>query len=685
MNEAVDQLTPANAPAPPSVGGFLVGAALCVALGLAAAAFSVGMVVRERGTAIEEQLEQRLAAEAGGKVELVETWISGLASLGNRLLRSDLVRLFVTELEIAGSDADLRAALDAQRPYMRQVLDDLAREHDLRGAYLVARDGSMLLGDHDAPVMRTDQTTRAVDLVNSGNDLDIGPPRLSGEHYYMDVLQPIGPAQSYTGGPASVGVLLMTFDVTGMLEKLLEGHPLIDRGGSTLLAVPDDTGWRRITLGGAGLEERLAAAGTAGSDSSAKMISNDGLYRLTLPAGRTGWLIEQRMNEAVASAPIREFEKNAYAFASAAGLILALIFASFFWRLQSRHHAAMAEQYRKLAERIRAQNDLLRTVTDRTLDLIALKGEGGRYELVSRSFARTFDHPVENLEGMSDGELFDAETCERLAEGEREAMAAGVSSRDDIVIHAGGSDRHMHVVQVPVGEEGESRKVLMVARDITDLVQARADRERLSRQTVDAFVRAVELVDPWLEGHTQRLSALTATLARELDLDPADAQTLSLAAGLSQIGKMFVPREIVAKPDRHTDEEARIMRTHIDHARRVLDSIQFGLPVADAVSQMHERLDGSGYPQRLSGDEIGTVGRILAVADVYCARTSPRSYREHLEPRDVIHHLRNAGGRYDPDVIDVLERVIGESRAVALVPRDDGATDERPKEAPLEA
>ncbi|MEZ5825103.1 MAG: HD domain-containing phosphohydrolase [Geminicoccaceae bacterium] len=660
MNEAVDPLTPEDAPAPPSVGRFLVGAALCVALGLAAATFSVGMVVKERRAAIEQQLEQRLAAEAGGKVELVETWIGGLASLGNRLLRSDLVRLFVTELEIGSEDAELSEALAAQRPYMRQVLDDLAREHDLRGAYLVARDGSMLLGDLDAPVLGGEQSRRAAGLVADGGDLAVGPPRLYGERYYMDVLQPIGPAQSYSGGPAAVGVLLMSFDVTDMLEKLLASHALIDRGSSTLLAVYGEDGWRQITVDATGLAEQPFDATKAESGERAAMGLDAGLYRLMLPADKPGWLIEQRMDETVASAPVRQFEKSAFAFASAAGIILALVFASFFWRLQSRHHAAMATQYRKLAERIHAQNDLLRTVTDRTLDLIALKAVDGRYELVSRSFAHMFERAPEGLEGMSDAGLFEADTCARLAEGEREAMAVGVSSRDDIVIRAGGSERHMHVVQVPVGEKGEDRKILMVARDITDLVQARADRERLSRQTVDAFVRAVELVDPYLEGHTQRLSALTEMLGRELVLEGDDARTLSLAAGLSQIGKMFVPREIVAKPDRHTEEEARIMRTHIDHARRVLDSIQFGLPVADAVSQMHERLDGSGYPHELSGDAIGNVGRILAVADVYCARTSPRSYREHLEPAAVIHHLRNAGGRYDETVIDALERIVAD-------------------------
>ena len=156
------------------------------------------------------------------------------------------------------------------------------------------------------------------------------------------------------------------------------------------------------------------------------------------------------------------------------------MFLSFFWRLESRHHATLALQYKSLAERIRAQNDLLRTVTERTLDLITLKGKDGRYELVSRSFAENyFAKSPESLIGFRDEDLLSRDACAQLAQGEQVARQLGMSLRDDVVIDMAGRQLHLHVVQVPVGSEnGEETGMLTVARDITDLVIAREDKER---------------------------------------------------------------------------------------------------------------------------------------------------------------------------------------------------------------
>ena len=86
-------------------------------------------------------------------------------------------------------------------------------------------------------------------------------------------------------------------------------------------------------------------------------------------------------------------------------------------------------------------------------------------------------------------------------------------------------------------------------------------------------------------------------------------------------------REILAKPGRHTEAEQALMRGHVGHAQRVLEGAGLDLPVAEALAQMHERLDGTGYPNGLAGGAIGRVGRVLAVADVYCARDSKSRQR----------------------------------------------------------
>ena len=315
----------------------------------------------------------------------------------------------------------------------------------------------------------------------------------------------------------------------------------------------------------------------------------------------------------------------------------------------------MADQYKALAERIKARSALLRTVADTTLDLMVLKDAQGRYQLVGRAFGEMFGKAPDALVGSSDDEAWPPEACARLAVSEQNARSLGIDIDDAVPVGLEGETRHFHVMHVAVpNERGSSASVLMVARDISDLIAARAERQKLAEQTVEAFQRAVELVDPYLEGHSRRMVAVCRELAAALELEENEAKTLELAAGLSQIGKMLVPKEIVAKPDRHTPEEAAVMRTHVEHARRILSGISFGLPVAECVAGMHERLDGSGYPEGRRGDGIGRPERILAVADVFCARTRPRAYRDKAAPSDVVDILRKADERYDARVIDAL-------------------------------
>jgi HD-GYP domain-containing protein (c-di-GMP phosphodiesterase class II) len=150
-----------------------------------------------------------------------------------------------------------------------------------------------------------------------------------------------------------------------------------------------------------------------------------------------------------------------------------------------------------------------------------------------------------------------------------------------------------------------------------------------------------------------------AEAARHLELSERDRTTLRLAASLCQIGKIFIPAEILAKPGRHTAEETRIMQGHVDHALRVLREIDFELPVAETIHQMYERLDGTGYPRGLQGCDLPIETRILAVCDVYDALVSDRVYRAAWTPERAFALLHeDSGTGYDPAVVKALERVV---------------------------
>ncbi|MGI9501542.1 MAG: HD-GYP domain-containing protein, partial [Geminicoccaceae bacterium] len=203
-----------------------------------------------------------------------------------------------------------------------------------------------------------------------------------------------------------------------------------------------------------------------------------------------------------------------------------------------------------------------------------------------------------------------------------------------------------------------------VVRDHTDMIAARTRRALSLVQTVDAFVHAIERRDPFLLGHTKGLRTHVIAMGKRLGLSTDDLANLALAASLSQIGKIFIPDDILTKPDRHDPKEERVMRDHILHAVGILGRIDFEAPVADVLIQMHERLDGTGYPHGISGTEISLSARILAVADVFCARTAPRSYRDRLSAGKALYHLANNDQRYDLKVVAALAEIVGQNEKI---------------------
>ncbi len=142
--------------------------------------------------------------------------------------------------------------------------------------------------------------------------------------------------------------------------------------------------------------------------------------------------------------------------------------------------------------------------------------------------------------------------------------------------------------------------------------------------------------------------------AQRLGASPEEIATVEIAADLSQIGKLGVPRELLNKPGRLTPAQIKKMQGHLSHAAEVLRDIDFNLPVLETIMAMHERLDGKGYPQGLSGGEISLAARILGACDVFCARLEPRSYRRGISLEAAMEILEGNAERYDPKVIAAL-------------------------------
>jgi HD-GYP domain-containing protein (c-di-GMP phosphodiesterase class II) len=301
----------------------------------------------------------------------------------------------------------------------------------------------------------------------------------------------------------------------------------------------------------------------------------------------------------------------------------------------------------------------LRPITASVPELIGLKGPDGAYRYVNRALAAAARRPRERVVGEDDAAVFGPTLAGRLGDLDRDARAREGETRALEQVYLHGEQRHIRFSAQPFREpDAAEASVLHVGTDLTEIIRAEQERRAELERSVQALGRAVETVDPYLAGHSRRMERLATAVARALRLSESEVTTVSLAARLSQVGKLGVRQELLTSAERHGPEEIREMQTHIDHAGRILGEINFQLPVRETVVQMHERLDGTGYPEGLSGEAIRTTARILGAVDVFCARIEPRSYRPPIGPQEALSVLRAHPERYDAEVVAALEWVI---------------------------
>jgi HD-GYP domain-containing protein (c-di-GMP phosphodiesterase class II) len=171
---------------------------------------------------------------------------------------------------------------------------------------------------------------------------------------------------------------------------------------------------------------------------------------------------------------------------------------------------------------------------------------------------------------------------------------------------------------------------------------------------INTLVKAIETRDPFTAGHQRRVADLARRIAQEMALAPEVIETVRMAGIIHDLGKIYIPAEILTKPGKIKDIEFELIKTHPRMAYDIIKSIDFPWPIAEVVLQHHERLNGSGYPRGLKDKEINLPARIIGVADVVEAMASRRPYREALGIDKALEEVfKNKGILYDPAAVDI--------------------------------
>jgi HD-GYP domain-containing protein (c-di-GMP phosphodiesterase class II) len=206
-------------------------------------------------------------------------------------------------------------------------------------------------------------------------------------------------------------------------------------------------------------------------------------------------------------------------------------------------------------------------------------------------------------------------------------------------------------------------KAKMVAELVISKLEA-VNNEKLQlslMETIDIARSLVELRDPYTAGHEKHVGDLAKAIGAEMGLDEEHQQGLMVAGYLHDLGKIIVPIEILCKPTKLSAEEYNLVKNHVQAGYNLLKGVRFPWPITDPVLQHHERLDGSGYPNGLKGDQISLEGRIMAVADVIDAMGCNRPYRISPGIEKGLAEIEGGRGRiYDEKVVDACVRLFRE-------------------------
>ena len=658
---------------------------LIVAIGLVS--FWAYKEVRSAEEKLEERLSDRAKILVDDRVGAVDTLVKSMMGAANRLLEAPMFTFFASAVNdfkgdiglliapekkpadlppMAAEEKDELDKLMENIPLMVVTLRDTVHNDGFVAGRIVNLKGQTYLSTLATPPALTSvEQARISQVAGTGREL-VSPVYASPSGLVHDLVLPFFPPAYEAQAGKPISVLLLTKAVTGRnnLSDTVQKTTVADEGFKVNFVQKTPDGFERLGLG--------TTAGITKIDTP-KGITDDTLpfgVRLSLDGkeevystGRripgTDWWIVQERSYLASRLDYHEAVQRTIVLAVLAALVLALMVSVFWWRLVGKEQEEIADQFRDLCGLISDQKQLLDGINGTISDPIAMTDMGGVYRYVNRAFGQAVGRAADEVLGLDSTAVFGFDTAKRLQISDKRVIDGEESVTVDETIWLQ-SKRHFFQISKAAlnDEDGNITGIVSVFRDITKQVEAQERGSRMVQQTIHALVRAIEASDPFLGGHSRIMGQVAVQMAKTMGLASRDIATVEAAASLSQIGKMFVPREVLTKPGALTEEEKRVMEQHVEYAREVLKDIEFELPVLETVYQMNERLDGKGYPKGLGAEDINLPARVLAVANAFTAMARPRSYRQAIPVEKVLSILEQGVHEYDPQVVEALRKVL---------------------------
>ena len=329
----------------------------------------------------------------------------------------------------------------------------------------------------------------------------------------------------------------------------------------------------------------------------------------------------------------------------------------------------IVEDLKEITERKRAEEDVVKA-KQLYENLVGNAGDA-ILSTTAEGVVTSWNRGAERLYGFTEDEALGKDVRDLIAPEDRpeevthlinRAAAGQAAVRAEIVrLRKDRSLAEVEVTNSPIRDShGNVIGVSGIHKDISERKRAEEEAKRTVEKlrkalggTIRAIALTVESRDPYTAGHQKRTTNLARAIANEMGLSKEQIDAIRMAGVVHDLGKIAVPAELLSKPTRLSEIEFALIKSHAEVGHTILKAIEFPWPIEQIVAQHHERMDGSGYPSGLSGEEITIEARVLAVADVVEAIISHRPYRPARGIDEALEEIsRNRGIIYDPQVVD---------------------------------
>ena len=677
--------------APPAMGtnrsDLIMGVAI-ISLVVAALLAWVGWTIRVKQGEMQEQVRERLELLANSRTEVLGSWLTGLVQQTDKLISSDLFRLYATDMDLIDADPsflitgilpdgaahDQMAQLTDQFPLMHQTFSDFTAFAGFLSGRIVHRSGQSYIGSDARVNPLSPVQTALIKKTFAYPMAHFSALRQTENGLVLDMCVPIFSTATENGEKKAAAVALLTKSAGTTITSLLSNTPLSAKGERTRIMQMTEAGFEEIVPWNPGGTSTLASPPELGSDQRlgfAKRNSLGGLnpvFSLGVKVQDLDLWIVQEVDVQDATKSLHDYTRLSLLIAGLIAMVLSLLFGAFWWRTMGQNQRRIAAGFQSLAQELEQQRNFLDSINDTIPDFIAVKNLNGTYTYANPALAEGVGRSVDEVLGLDDMALFGFDTGKRLELSDEQALKTGAPVTTTERIFLKSQEHHFQITKVTLKDDSQAPQgIVAVFRDITVMVKAEERKRQAISQTVEALVKAIEFTDPYLAGHSLLMRDVSSLLADNLRLSPEIKTTVELASNLSQIGKIFIDKAVLTKVDQLTEEEKLMVQRHVDHAADILRQIDFELPVFEAVCQMNERLDGSGYPKGLHGDEICIQARVLSVANSFCAMIRPRAYRPAMSSAQALDILRQSANSYDLRIVDALQASLESSRGGKLL------------------